>query len=162
MLIGEPPPTQADLHFRIFGFPVRVHPYFWVVSLIMGMGGLGSGKADPKEVLIWVIVVFVSILVHELGHTFTQRHFGGHPWITLYGMGGLASCNDCDRSPRSQIIISLAGPIAGFLLATVVILMLRVTGHAIGFALTRDGIDLESLGIARVLQGQLGPLWVYF
>ena len=47
--------------------------------------------------------MFVSILVHELGHAFMQRFYGGHPWITLYGFGGLASCDDCDRSPRSQI-----------------------------------------------------------
>ena len=28
----EPPPTQGDLHFRLFGIPVRVHPFFWVVD----------------------------------------------------------------------------------------------------------------------------------
>src|SRR5437588_5537594 len=39
MLIGEPPPTQADLHFRLLGFPVRIHPFFWVTTLILGMGG---------------------------------------------------------------------------------------------------------------------------
>jgi Zn-dependent protease len=78
---------------------------------------------------LWVAVVFVSILVHELGHAFLQRHFGGHPWITLYGLGGLAMCDDCDRSPRSQILISLAGPAAGFLLAALVVALLAVTGH---------------------------------
>ena len=101
MLLGEPAPTQADLHFRLFGFPVRVHPFFWVVSLLLGMGG--RDRPIRSNVLIWVAVVFVSILVHELGHAFMQRYYGGHPWITLYGFGGLASCNDCDRSPRSQI-----------------------------------------------------------
>ena len=135
MLISEPAPTQADLHFRLFGFPVRIHPFFWVVSLILGMGGLGSGKADPTETLIWVVVVFVSILVHELGHAFTQRRFGGHPWITLYSFGGLASCNDCDRSPRSQIIISLAGPFAGFFLAGFVISILIALQRFRGFEL---------------------------
>ena len=74
--------------------------------------------------------MFVSILVHELGHAFVQRYFGGRPWITLYGFGGLASCNDCDRSPRSQIIISLAGPLAGFLFAVVVMIGVWLAGHA--------------------------------
>src|SRR6185436_11971377 len=128
MLLGEPPPTQADVHFRLFGIPIRVHPYFWIVSLIMGAGGIG-GKAEPVDALVWVVVVFISILVHELGHAFMQRTYGGHPWITLYGLGGLASCNDCDRSPRRQIIISLAGPIAGFLLAAVILLAMRLTGQ---------------------------------
>ena len=112
-MLGEPPPTPADLHFRLFGFPIRVHPFFWVVILILGMGGLGGGQADPVETLIWVAVAFISILVHELGHAVLQRRYGGHPWITLYGMGGLSSCDDCDRSPVSQILISAAGPVAG-------------------------------------------------
>jgi Zn-dependent protease len=121
MILGEPAPSQADLHFRVFGVPVRVHPWFWIVSLLLGMGG---GEADPLQTLIWVAVVFVSILVHELGHAFLQRYYGGRPWITLYSFGGLASCNDCDRSPRSQILISLAGPVAGFFFAGFVISIL--------------------------------------
>lgn len=130
MLLGEPAPTQYDLHFRLFGFPVRVHPFFWVVSLLLGMGG---DRADPLNTLIWVAVVFVSILVHELGHALLQRYFGGRPWITLYSFGGLASCNDCDRSPRSQIVISLAGPVAGFILAGFVISVLVALGRFAGF-----------------------------
>jgi Zn-dependent protease len=140
MLLGEPPPTQADLRFRLFGFPVRVHPFFWVVSLLLGMGGFRSEKADPKVVLIWVVVVFISILVHELGHAFLQRFFGGHPWITLYSFGGLASCNDCDRSPRSQIIISFAGPVAGFILAGLIVAVLHLLGHLEGFRLSLDPV----------------------
>ena len=128
-MLGEPPPTPADLHFRLFGFPIRVHPFFWVVILILGMGGLGGGQADPVETLIWVVVAFISILVHELGHAVLYRRYGGHPWITLYGMGGLSSCDDCDRSPVSQILISAAGPIAGFLLAAGILLLVFLSGH---------------------------------
>lgn len=131
MFLGEPPATQADLHFRLFGFPVRVHPFFWLVTLLLGM----RSPADPFETLIWVALVFVSILVHELGHAFVQRYYGGHPWITLYGFGGLASCNDCDRSPRAQILISLAGPVAGFLLAGLVIIVLIALRRFRGFEL---------------------------
>lgn len=130
MLLGEPAPTQADLHFRVFHIPVRVHPFFWLGTLLLGMGG---GPADPANTLIWIAVVFVSIVVHELGHAFTQRYFGGHPWITLYGFGGLSSCNDCDRSPRSQILISLAGPAAGFVLAAGVVGILAALGRVVGF-----------------------------
>ena len=159
MLLGEPPPSQADLHFRLFGIPVRVHPFFWIVSLLLGMGG---GEADPVNTLVWVAVVCVSILVHELGHASWQRYFGGHPWITLYSFGGLASCNDCDRSPRSQLIILLAGPLAGFLLAAIVVLALFLSGHSIGFVTAKQQIDLETLGLGRVLIQPLGPFLAYF
>jgi len=146
MLLGEPPPTQADLHFRLFGFPVRVHPFFWVVALLLGIGG--GGPADPVKVLIWVAVVFVSILVHELGHAFLQRYYGGRPWITLYGFGGLASCNDCDRSPRSHIIILLAGPMAGFLLALALVATIRLAGHSVGLILASNAVILDEGGLS--------------
>jgi len=160
MFLSEPPPSQGDLRFRVLGFPVRVHPYFWLVTGLMGIGTGGEGTR-PAEFVSWVAVVFVSILVHELGHAVMQRRFGGHPWITLYGLGGLASCDDCDRSSYSQIIISLAGPIAGFILAAVLIVLMSLSGHqtvfqwaaqpevafdkASGFALFRLWVIWESL-----------------
>ena len=131
MLLTEPPPSQGDLHFRLFGVPVRVHPFFWIVTVVMGLNG-GEEGTRPEELLIWVAVVFVSILVHELGHAFLQRRFGGRPWITLHGIGGLASCDDCDRSTRAQVLISLAGPAAGFLFAAIVVALLRLSGYAVG------------------------------
>ncbi|RIK77896.1 MAG: hypothetical protein DCC67_12155 [Planctomycetota bacterium] len=133
MLLFEPPPSQADIHFRLFGFPVRVHPLFWLSTALLGVTG-GDRGTPPVELALWIAVVFVSILVHELGHAFVQRRFGGRPWITLHGFGGLASCNDCDRSPRSQILISLAGPAAGFLFVLLVAVALRLAGRSIGWA----------------------------
>jgi len=159
MLLGEPPPTQADLHFRLFGIPVRVHPFFWLVSLLLGMGG---GEADPLQTLVWVAVVFVSILVHELGHAFLQRYYGGPPWVTLYSFGGLAACDDCDRSPRPQILISLAGPAAGFLLAAAVFAAVWLSGQKIGFAISQERIDMAVLGVERVRVQPLVAFVAYF
>jgi len=144
MLLTEPPPSQGDLHFRVFGFPVRIHPFFWVTTVLTGINT--KGGTPPSELLIWIGVVFVSILVHELGHAFLQRRFGGRPWITLHGIGGLASCDDCDRSPHSQILISLAGPAAGFLFALTIIILSRVTGHPIGVTWSPE-IALRESGI---------------
>ncbi|MBL9161196.1 MAG: hypothetical protein JNL18_00485 [Planctomycetaceae bacterium] len=155
MFLSEPPPSQGDVRFRVFGFPVRVHPYFWLVTGIMGLRS-GDQGTRPAELLTWVGVVFVSILVHELGHAVMQRRFGGHPWITLYGLGGLASCDDCDRSSRSQIIISLAGPAAGFLLAGILIAVMSLSGYqaAIQWAARPDVEMLKPSGFA------LYRLWV--
>ncbi|MGE3244066.1 MAG: site-2 protease family protein [Pirellulales bacterium] len=129
MFAVEPPPSQADLHFRVLGFPVRVSPWFWGVTVFMALNG--GEKVDPKDVLVWVGVVFVSILVHELGHAVLQRRFGGRPRIVLYGFGGLAISDDRDRSPQSQILISLAGPTAGFLFAAIVLAGCYLAGHSV-------------------------------
>jgi membrane-associated protease RseP (regulator of RpoE activity) len=47
-------------------------------------------------------------------------------------LGGLAICEDCDRDTRSQILIALAGPFAGFVFALLLLILLVVTGHGIG------------------------------
>jgi stage IV sporulation protein FB len=168
LILGEPPPTPADIHFRLFGIPVRVHPFFWLMALILGLGG----NPRPELVLLWVLVVFVSIIVHEMGHALTQRYFGGHPWITLYGFGGLASCNDCDRSPRAQLLILFAGPVAGFLFAGVVVLVLTALGRLVGFELDWIPVRWELFGsfldyavayllLVNILWGLLNLLPVY-
>jgi stage IV sporulation protein FB len=143
-MLYEPPPSQADLHFRVLGIPVRVHWMFWLMTGILGINP--RSRTPPEQFITWVVVVFVSILVHELGHALAQRRFGGRPWITLYGMGGLASCNDCDRRPRSQILISLAGPAAGFLFAILVAAALRLAGLGVGLQLG-GAFDLNATGL---------------
>jgi Zn-dependent protease len=129
VFLFEPSRTPYDLNFQVLGIPVRVHPWFWVVALLFGMGG----DPEPGAMLIWVSVVFLSVLVHELGHALLARRFGCRPWITLYGFGGLASYRASFSSPRKQILILLAGPGAGFLLAAGVIAALFATGNAIVF-----------------------------
>ena len=134
MFLTEPSPTQFDLHFSLLGFPVRVSPWFWAVSLLMGIQSGG-----PQELLTWVGVVFVSILIHELGHALAMRYFGWNARITLYAFGGLASyesnwsMQQGHSSPRSQILISLAGPAAGFVLAGLVVATLYATNRSVYF-----------------------------
>ena len=144
MILAEPSPTQGDLHFRVWGTPVRIHPFFWVTTLILGISG--GGSTPPAEVIGWICAVFVSILIHELGHAVAQRHYGGHPRIILYAMGGLAACNDCDRSTRSQILISLAGPCAGFAFAALVLVAIRAVGHQAGISIA-DESQLKAQGL---------------
>ena len=130
MLLGEPPATSADIHFRCWGVPVRIHPLFWVVALLLYVGG---GPVNPKLALLWVVAVFVSIVIHEMGHALAFRHYGASPRITLYGLGGLASANYFDAGPRASILIALAGPAAGFLLAFALAVLMVATGHDVGF-----------------------------
>jgi stage IV sporulation protein FB len=119
VLLQNPPPTAYDLCFSVFGIPVRVHPFFWLISMVMGMSG--GGNNEPAAVMIWVVAVFFSILIHELGHALVARAFGWPPRITLYGMGGMASYSPTYHDTKRQIAISAAGPGAGFLFAGLVI-----------------------------------------
>jgi len=135
-MFGEPAPSQGDLHFRLLGMPIRIHPLFWLVAVILGVKSGGV-----PEILIWVAAVFVSILIHELGHALVIKAYGFRPWIVLYGMGGL-TCHDPAENysskantPLGQISISFAGPLAGFILAVVLLGVLYLAGfqHRIVF-----------------------------
>ena len=157
MFLIDPPPSEGDLRFQIAGFPIRIHPFFWISTCLLAMGG----ETSPGELITWVAVVLVSILVHELGHAFTQRYYGGHPRITLYAFGGLAACDDCDRSPRSQILISLAGPAAGFLLALLLLAVLNLAGHRAGLT-TSEGFQQLRAGLGDIVGGGLLGVDVYW
>jgi len=128
-MLGEPAPTQGDIHFKLFGIPIRIHPFFWLVAVLLG----ASNRGVP-EILIWVAAVFLSILIHELGHALLIQAYGFHPWVVLYGMGGV-TCHDPAENygskantTQGQMSVSFAGPLAGFLLAAALLAILYLAG----------------------------------
>jgi Zn-dependent protease len=128
-MLREPPVTSADLRFSIAGIPVRVHPFFWLVSLVFG----ATSDSTPGEVLMWVGVVFVSILIHELGHAVTARAYRSESWIVLYSFGGLAMHAPPVRDWRRRIAVMAAGPLAGFAFAAVLALGILAAGERVQF-----------------------------
>lgn len=126
MLFEEPPRTAYDLNFTLLGTPVRVHPFFWLIMLLLG----SSADTTAQEALVWLVAAFVSILVHEFGHVLAINYYGSPAHIVLHGFGGLAiQDSNWRRDPKSQIVISLAGPAAGFLLAGVILIGLKLGGQ---------------------------------
>ena len=55
------------LRFRFFGIPFEVAPYFWIISALLG-GNIAHGPNAVLLLAVWVACVFVSIVVHEMGH----------------------------------------------------------------------------------------------
>ncbi|MEB2312978.1 MAG: hypothetical protein OZ921_11715 [Sorangiineae bacterium] len=104
------------LRFRLFGFPVEIQPGFWLLAAFLGMD---IAKSVP-EFAVWVTIVLASFLGHELGHAIVARRFGQAPRIALYMMGGVTAWSPTRELGRGRrILVTLAGPFAGFLLAAV-------------------------------------------
>src|SRR5438105_4366565 len=112
-LFLEPERTPYDWNWRIFGIPVRVHPLFWLISVILGWDTVHEGF---QYLLLWIGCVFVSILVHELGHVFMGQVFGSPGYIVLHSFGGLAVGSSALQNRWKRIAVYFAGPLAGFLL----------------------------------------------
>lgn len=115
-MLGNVNPTPIDLRFSLFGIPVRVHPFFWLFSALLGW------NQDPRLTLVWIACVFLSILVHEFGHALTAKYFGYPPHVVLYSFGGYAAFQPYwGYTTRRAVLILFAGPGAGFLLFFVIL-----------------------------------------
>jgi len=134
-LFQVPPPTRFDLNFSVAGIPIRVHPLFWVIAVLFGYS-----SSSISGLLGWVIAIFVSITIHELGHALAMRRYGQDSYIVLHFSGGLTVPESISWGGRSasvaitanqQIFISLAGPFAGFLFAAFILAVSLAMGGVI-------------------------------
>lgn len=71
-------------------------------------------------VLAWVLVVFVSVLLHEYAHARVARRQGAEVSITLYLLGGFTTWTTQGVRPHGRFWIAASGSIAGFVLGGVV------------------------------------------
>jgi stage IV sporulation protein FB len=105
--------------FKVFGFPVAIGTNAWFMVAVVLLSFAGRGPGALIEGLGWVLAVYGSILVHELGHAGVARKFGLHPIsILLHGMGGTTS-HRAPRSSRQSLLVSMAGPGMSLLLSVV-------------------------------------------
>ena len=111
--MNEATPATAP-HFHVFGVPVRVELFFFLIPLI------SLTNRDVPSALIWTALVFLGVMVHELGHALTMRSFGFAPSITLHGLGGLTHFPAGARpTPKQNFFITLAGPGVGLIVGFV-------------------------------------------
>jgi len=104
------------IRFNLFGFPVSIQWTFWLMAAFLSGAISARGSAEWNQAFLYILVIFVSILVHELGHALFQRKYGGKSAITIYALGGFAS--SVGRYTRKEsIIITAMGPIFSLLLA---------------------------------------------
>jgi len=100
----------------ILGVPVRLHFTFillLVFLLFIGLGGRQSGATTA----IYIVALFASVLLHELGHTLVARRYGIRTIeIVMYPIGGI-SRPERPPKPREELWIALAGPMVNLLIA---------------------------------------------
>ncbi len=100
--------------FALGNIPVRVHlPFLFLSAFIVMNAG------DPRLILSGVAIIFVSVLIHELGHALMGKAFGLTPQIDLHGMGGTTSWAHKNVSSGAKILISLAGPSTGIVIGLI-------------------------------------------
>src|SRR5512147_2749214 len=110
----------AVLRFRLGPITVLVHPAHFLVGLMFGLSGAAGLGADATPgakaavVVTWIAVVFVSVLVHELGHALAFRAFGYASTVRLVMFGGVTTPEtSAPLSWGKDVVSTLAGPLFG-------------------------------------------------
>ncbi len=128
---------------RPFGIPVYISPYwliFAVVLVVMYANGAESNLASTQSRYIvaaaFVVLLYVSVLVHELAHCVVARGFGlPVRRVLLYPLGGYSEIEQEPGSPSREALISGAGPVVSLALAGLGYLLAKVIPHGLGHQL---------------------------
>lgn len=100
---------------RIQGIEIRLHWtlllfWLWRLDAVLGQGSQGRNSGMLVAWMAGVGLLFLSVLLHELGHALAARKVGGSvEHIVLWPLGGLASCR-CPHHWRAQLLVAAAGP----------------------------------------------------
>ncbi len=115
---------------RALGIPIRVHASWFLVFLFvtstLATGYLPDSLPGLSVERYWAmggiaaLLLFVSVLLHELGHSYVAlRYRIPIEQITLFIFGGVAHMRREAPSPRAEFLIAVAGPLVSFLLGAV-------------------------------------------
>jgi Zn-dependent protease len=113
---------------RIFGIPIGLD-YSWFVIFVlltwtMAVGYYPAQFKDWTVAQYWIagaitsIMLFVSVLLHEMGHSVVAMHYKiPVRSITLFIFGGVSLIGAEPPSAAAGFWISIAGPAVSFILA---------------------------------------------
>ena len=119
------------------GIGIYVH---WTMSLLLGGVFVfylyqGASVGGALAGLVVVGVLFGCVILHELGHALTAKHFGIPTLdITMYPIGGVARLESMPKEPRQELLIAIAGPAVNLAIAAVLFVVVIATGQSLALS----------------------------
>jgi Zn-dependent protease/CBS domain-containing protein len=117
-------PSPGLILARPFGIPVYISPYWIVIAAVFTFlyanNYSGSVTGDERYLVAaaFVVLLYLSVLVHELSHSLVAREFGlPVRRILLYPLGGLSEIEQEPQTPGREFAVSGAGPALSLVLA---------------------------------------------
>jgi Zn-dependent protease len=128
---------------RIAGTDVNIHLTFF---LLLAWIGHTSGATG----VLFVVLLFGCVLLHEFGHVFAARAFGVRtPDITLYPIGGVARLERMPKKPFQELMVALAGPAVNVVIALFLFGLIGA-GTVMGALTNPSGSFLVQLAVVNV------------
>ena len=118
--------------FRAGGILVRVHVTFLLLIAFLGFSYYTQGgTAVAVARVIFILLLFACVLLHEFGHAIAAKAFGiKTPDITLLPIGGVARLERMPEKPSQELIVALAGPAVNVVIALALFLGVGLRGVA--------------------------------
>lgn len=120
---------------EVAGIGVYVHATFMMLLAFVAVTELANGRGIRAMVsgVLLVIAVFAIVVLHELGHALTAKHFGIRTRdITLLPIGGVARLERMPEKPSQELLVAVAGPAVNVLLAGILFAIIMVRGSLAG------------------------------
>jgi Zn-dependent protease/CBS domain-containing protein len=130
---------------KILGIPIRIHWTLWLVFLLiawsLAVGYLPATYPTLSVTMDWIVgivsavVLFISVLVHELSHSYIAKK-NGLPIarITLFFFGGVSEMTEEPQDASLEVRMAAAGPLTSFAIGGVLGALWYV-GGLVGFPL---------------------------
>src|ERR1700757_994178 len=112
--------------FRIAGIQLRIHITFLLLIAWLAFGYYAQGgSAVAASRVIFVLLLFLCVVLHEFGHAIAAKAFGiNTPDITLLPIGGVARLERMPEEPRQELIIAIAGPAVNVIIFACLLLVI--------------------------------------
>jgi Zn-dependent protease len=125
---------------RVFGVPVRFHFTFVLLLIFLLFIGVGERQSGAMTAL-YVLALFASVLLHELGHTLVARQYGIRTTeIVMYPIGGVSRPERIPKG-REEFWIAISGPLVNGLIAASLFAWLATHHQFVPIELLRDPTD---------------------
>ncbi len=118
---------------RFFGIPVYISPYWFVIAgvfILIYANDLAATLQGATRFIVaaaFVVLLYVSVLIHELSHCVVARGYGlPVRRILLYPLGGFSEIEREPPTPGREFLVSAAGPALSLVLAGVGYGLMRV------------------------------------
>src|ERR1700759_3661229 len=98
---------------KVAGTVIRIPLIFLLfLAWIFAASYASGGAATAWDSLVFMLLLFLCVLLHEFGHIFTARAFGvSTPYVTLLPIGGVAQLERIPEEPWEEFLIATAGPL---------------------------------------------------
>ena len=116
----------------VAGTAVRIHVTFLLfLAWIFGVSYVSGGPQAAWSGLVFMVLLFLCVLLHEFGHIFTARAFGvATPDVILLPIGGVSRLERIPEKPREEFLIAIAGPLVNVAIAA---LLVAIGGASLQF-----------------------------